>query len=85
MKVPEEITASNGAVRQNIEGNLLNVVIAVIEENTAAIENKRKYCRKIQQYSKEEKPEILQKRAVRSPKSRLLRLCLLFCFSGCVP
>ena len=78
MKVPEEITASNGAVRQNIEGNLLNVVIAVIEENTAAIENKRKY-------SNEEKPEILQKRAVRSPKSRLPRLCLLFCFSGCVP
>lgn len=85
MKVPEEITASNGAVRQNIEGNLLNVVIAVIEENTAAIENKRKYCRKIQQYSKEEKPEILQKRAVRSPKSRVPCLCLLFCFSGCVP
>ena len=85
MKVPEEITASNGAVRQNIEGNLLNVVIAVIEKNTAAIENKRKYCRKMQQYSKEGKPEILQKRAVRSPKSRLPRLCLLFCFSGCVP
>ena len=85
MKVPEEITASNGAVRQNIEGNLLNVVITVIEKNTAAIENKRKYCREIQQYSKEEKPEILQKRAVRSPKSRLPRLCLLFCFSGCVP
>ena len=85
MKVPEEITAANGAVRQNIEGNLLNVVIDVIEKNTDAIENKRKYCRKIQQYSKEEKPEILQKRAVRSPKSRLPRLCLLFCFSGCVP
>ena len=75
MEVPEEGAVSDGAVCKNIEGNLLYVVIAVVEEDAAAVQNKRKYCCQIQQYSDEKEPDILPGRAVTVKKR--LRRCFL--------
>ena len=76
LRIPEQHAVSHSSCCKNVKRNLLYVVVAVIEEISAVINNKREYRYQVQQYSGEK----------HLSESDLMLVCLCSHFpSGPVP
>ena len=60
IRIPEELSVPDGSVGKDIEGDLLHVIVAVIEKDPAVIDQKGKDRCQIQQRSSRKDQYILQ-------------------------